>query len=126
MKALAIPGSENAKGRLAQSRCLLQHRVEHRSEVAGRAVDDLQYLGGRGLLIQGLAGLGDQPRVLHRDHRLRGEVLQQRDLLFREWPYFLTSEGRRAGQETRPPESQDQYRPNETNGWPVAGANSLA
>ncbi len=63
------------------ARRLIQHRVEHRREVAGRAVDDLQYLGGRGLLLQGLARLGDQPRILHRDDRLRGEILQQRDLL---------------------------------------------
>ena len=33
--------------------------------------------------------LGDQPRVLHRDHRLRGEVLQQRDLLVGERPDLL-------------------------------------
>ncbi len=37
MKALTIPGSENAEGCLAQPRRLFQHRVEHRSEVAGRA-----------------------------------------------------------------------------------------
>ena len=60
---------------------LLQHRVEHRREIAGRRIDDLQDLGGRGLLLQRLARLGDQPRVLHRDDRLRREVLQQRDLL---------------------------------------------
>ena len=68
---------------------LLQHRVEHRREVAGRAIDDLQYLGGRGLLLQRLARLGDQPRILHRDHRLRGEILQQRDLLVGERPDLL-------------------------------------
>ena len=33
--------------------------------------------------------LGDQPRVLHRDHRLGGEILQQRDLLVGEWPDLL-------------------------------------
>ena len=60
---------------------LFEHRVEHRRQIAGRGVDDLQYLGGRGLLLQRLALLGDQPRILHRDHRLRGEVLQQGDLL---------------------------------------------
>jgi hypothetical protein len=50
-------------------------------EVAGRSIDDLQHLGGRGLLFERLARLGDQPRVLHRDDRLRGEILYQRDLL---------------------------------------------
>ena len=33
--------------------------------------------------------LGHQPRVLHRDHRLGGEVLQQRDLLVGEGPDLL-------------------------------------
>ncbi len=36
-----------------------------------------------------LARLGKQPRVLHRDHRLRREVLQQRDLLVGERPNLL-------------------------------------
>ena len=31
---------------------LFQHRVEHRREVAGRGIDDLQHFGGRGLLLQ--------------------------------------------------------------------------
>ena len=74
--------------RPAKSVRLLQYRVEHRGEVARRGIDDLQDLGGRGLLLQGLACLGDQPRVLHRDHRLRGEALQQRDLLVGEWADF--------------------------------------
>jgi hypothetical protein len=34
--------------------------------------------------------LGDKPRIFHRDHRLRREVLQQRDLLVGERPHFLT------------------------------------
>ena len=71
---------------------LFQHRVEHRREVAGRGVDDLQHLGGRGLLLQRLARLGDQPRVLHRDDRLRREILQQRDLLVGERPYLLAED----------------------------------
>ena len=32
----------------------------------------------------------EQPRVLHRDDRLRREILYQRDLLVREWPHLLT------------------------------------
>ncbi len=59
---------------------LLENRVEHRLQVAGRAVDDLQHLGGRGLLFQRLARLGDEPRVLDRDHRLIGEGAHQLDL----------------------------------------------
>ena len=40
-----------------------------------------------------LARLGDQPRVLHRDDRLRREVLQQRDLLVGERPHLLAVDG---------------------------------
>ena len=38
--------------------------------------------------------LGDEPRVLHRDHRLGGEVLQQCDLLVGEWPDLLAVDAR--------------------------------
>ena len=86
---LAIIGPKDAKRRLAQVHRLLQHRIEHRRQVAGRRIDHLQHLGSRGLLLQRLPLLGDQPRVLHRDHRLGGEVLQQRDLLVGERPHFL-------------------------------------
>ena len=53
----------------------VQYRVEHRREIAARGIDDLQDFGGRSLLLQRLARLGDQPRVLHRYHGLGGEVL---------------------------------------------------
>jgi len=46
---------ENPKGGVTQPHRLFEHRIEHRREVAGRAVDNLQYLGGRGLLLQALA-----------------------------------------------------------------------
>src|SRR5262249_22185972 len=74
----------------AQPVRLLQDRVEHWREVAGRRVDDLQHLGGRGLLLQSLARLSYEPRVLHCNYRLRGEVLQQRDLLVGERPNLVT------------------------------------
>src|SRR5204863_9086108 len=38
------------------------------------AQDDLQHLGRRGLLFQRLPRLGDEPRILQRDHRLRREI----------------------------------------------------
>ena len=40
---------------LANARRILQHRVEHRLQLAGRAGDDLQHLARRGLLLQRLA-----------------------------------------------------------------------
>ena len=68
---------------------LFQHRFKNWSKIARRGINDAQDLGGRGLLIQCLAGLGDQPCVLNRDYRLCREILQQRDLFVRERAYFL-------------------------------------
>jgi hypothetical protein len=65
----------------AQRMRLLQDRIEHRGEIAGRGIDDAQHLSSRGLLLQGFVRLGDQSGVLYRDHSLRSEVLQERDLL---------------------------------------------
>ena len=62
--------------RAAERARLLQHRIKNRLQVAGRGIDDAQNLGGRGLLLQRLARLSDQPRILHRDDRLGGEILQ--------------------------------------------------
>ena len=52
-----------------------QDRIEDRRQVAGRGIDDPEHFGGGGLLFQGLARLGQEPRILHRDDRLRREVL---------------------------------------------------
>ena len=79
-KSLAIVGAKLAERSAAQPHRLFQHRVEHRRQIAGRGVDHLQHLGGRGLLLQRLALLGQQPRVLDRDHRLIGEGADEFDL----------------------------------------------
>jgi hypothetical protein len=72
----AIVGHERTVMGIAQRVGLFEDRVEHRCQVPGRRIDDLQYLGGRGLLLQRLPRLGQEPRVFHRDDRLCGEVLQ--------------------------------------------------
>ena len=77
-------------------------------QFAGRCVDHLQHFGGRGLLLQRLPLLGDQPRVLHRDHRLGGEVLQQGDLLVGERPDFLAVDRKDAEQAVLLAERNDQ------------------
>ena len=92
MEAFAVVGVEDSKLRLAEAYRLLQDRCKDRREIARRRVDHLQHLGGRGLLLQRLALLVDQPRVLHRDHRLRREVLQQGNLLVGEAADFLAIE----------------------------------
>ena len=65
-------------------------------KLARRAGDDLQHLGGRGLLLQrfgeivgALAQLVEQPRVLDGDDGLGGEVLHQLDLLVGERAHLL-------------------------------------
>src|SRR6516162_9997199 len=68
---------------------LFENRLKDRLKLARRGIDDLQYLRRRGLLFQSLARLGDQPRIFHCNDRLRGKVLQQRDLLFGKRTHFL-------------------------------------
>ena len=69
--------------------CVFQHGLEHRLKFAGRTTDDLEHLGGRGLLLQRFAQLVEQPRVLDGDDGLSGEVLDQLDLLVGERPDLL-------------------------------------
>src|SRR6516165_6988432 len=86
MKKFAVIGKHVTVSRLAEPDPSLEHRVEDRGEVAGRGIDDLQYLGSRGLLLQGFARLGQEPRIFHRNDGLRREILQQRDFFRRERP----------------------------------------
>ena len=49
---LAVETPQHPECRPAQPHRLFEHRVEHRHQVAGRRIDDLQYLCCRGLLFQ--------------------------------------------------------------------------
>jgi hypothetical protein len=51
MRVLAVDPPNVSVSRLAEAQRLLQDRVEHRGEIAGGGIDDLQYFGGRGLLL---------------------------------------------------------------------------
>src|SRR6516165_7164370 len=86
---LAIDDGHEAEGCPAQSHRLFEHCVEHWDEIARRGVDDLQYLGGRRLLLQSLTRLIDEPRVLDRDDGLSRKIFQKNDLLVGEWPHLL-------------------------------------
>src|SRR5215831_3522815 len=88
---VALNNPQAAQCRAAKIVCLLQYRVEYRREVAGRGIDDAEYLRSSGLLLQGLARLGQQPRVLHRDDRLRRKILEQRDLFVGKGPYLKSA-----------------------------------
>ena len=75
----------------ASTRRILQHRVEYRLKLAGRARDHLEDFGSRRLLVQGFRELTrarlhlvEQPHVRDRDHRLVGEGLEQLNLGVRE------------------------------------------
>src|SRR5262249_33688978 len=70
--------------RLAQPRGRFDERVEHRLQIEGRAADDLEHVGGGGLLLQRLAKLVEQASVLDGDDGLGSKVLYQLDLLFAE------------------------------------------
>ena len=65
--------------------------VEHRHTVAHIVEGDAQ-------LGLALADLVEQPRIVHRDHRLRGEVFEQRDLFFGKWPHLAARAGDHAEQ----------------------------
>jgi hypothetical protein len=54
--------------------------IEHSLQVKGRAADDLQHVGGGGLLLQGFAQLVEQARVLDGDDGLIREGFKQSDL----------------------------------------------
>ena len=81
MKALAIDKLQSMPNAASHSRIAFSSIASNTGvEIAGRGVDHLQHLGGRGLLLQRLALLGQQPRILDRDHRLIGEGADKFDL----------------------------------------------
>ena len=57
-KQFAIVSEKDAVFGTAEAVRLLQNRIKHRREIARRRIDHLQYLGGRGLLLQSLARFG--------------------------------------------------------------------
>src|SRR6516225_3170599 len=59
-------GLTNTSSRL--NKCL-----QYRLQIERRAADDLEHVGGRGLLLQGLAKFIEQARVLYGDDCLSGE-----------------------------------------------------
>ena len=79
--------------RLAQPRRRLDQRIEHRLQIEGRAADDLEHVGGGGLLLQRFAQLVEQAGVLDGDDGLGGEVRDQLDLLVGERPHLLAVDG---------------------------------
>jgi len=69
-----------------------EYGIEDGTRSPGELLMTCKDLGGGGLLFQCLARLSQQHRVLHCNHRLRREILQQRDLLVGEWAYLLVEQ----------------------------------
>src|SRR5262249_6910621 len=81
--------NESHRG-IAEMRSGLDERVQNRLELRHRSADDLEHIGGSGLLLQRFAQLIQEPGVLDGDDGLLREVRDQFDLLIGEWPDFLT------------------------------------
>ena len=60
MKGIAVLSHQQTERRGAQIDRLFEHRGENRREVAGRGVDDLQHLGGCGLLLSRISEFASQ------------------------------------------------------------------
>jgi hypothetical protein len=65
----------------AESRGRLDQCIEHRLQVEGGAADDLEHVGGGGLLLERFAQLLEQPHVLDGDDSLLGEIAEKLDCL---------------------------------------------
>jgi hypothetical protein len=86
-------GHYGAHIRIAKPGRRLDQRVKYRLQIEGRSADDLEHIGGRGLLLQRLAQLIEQAGVLDRDDGLGGERLHEFDLSVGEKRDLLTIEG---------------------------------
>ena len=89
VKLVAVKAEHYSELSLADMRCVLQHGLEHRLQIAGGATDDLKNFRRGRLLLQrfrkvggalaevrgALAQFVEQPRVLDGNDGLGGEVL---------------------------------------------------
>src|ERR1700722_10153655 len=91
-KNVSLTQRERAEIDATDTRGILEDGLEHRLQLTGRTRYDAQYLGSRGLLLQRLPQLVEQPRVLDGDDGLGGEIRHQLDLFVGEWTYFLTKD----------------------------------
>ena len=66
---------------LAEASGRFDECLQYRLQIESRAADDLEHVGGGGLLLQRFAQLVEQPRILDGDDGLGGEVLDQLNLL---------------------------------------------
>src|SRR5262249_37294100 len=86
---IAVVTKNHSSWRTAEPHGRTQESIEYRPEVECRPTDDLEHVGSGGLLLEGLAQLVQQPRVLDGDNRLGSEILDQLDLLVGEGTNLL-------------------------------------
>src|SRR5262249_41289867 len=72
---IALIEQQVAEAGLADANGVLKHSLEHWLQLAGRTADDLEHVGGSSLLLQRLAQLAQQARVLDGNDGLGGEIL---------------------------------------------------
>src|SRR5262249_8151198 len=78
------PAGDRAHLGVAEPGCRFQKRLQDRLQVERRAADDLEHVGGGGLLLEGLAQLVEEAGILDGDDRLPGKALEECYLLVRE------------------------------------------
>src|SRR5262249_48155071 len=99
---IILDSKQHAKVGVANAHRFFQHRLEHWGQLARRRADHLEHIRSGGLLLERLAQLAKQPRVLDCNDGLSGEVLDQLDLLLGERPYLLAVDREGADRPTIP------------------------
>src|SRR5262245_27935980 len=74
---------------LAKPRGRFHEGIEHRLKLELRTADDLKYIGGRCLLLQGFTQFVEQTNILDSDHRLCRKVRDQLNLFLGERTHLL-------------------------------------
>src|SRR6516162_11569148 len=77
--------------------------------------DDLEHIGGGGLLLQRFAQLVEQPPILNGNHSLGGEIGDERNLFVGERPDLLTIDGNNANKFIIPEHRHVDRAPNAAN-----------
>ena len=80
MQQVTLETKQRAELRFGKADCRFEERFEHRLEFKCRAADDLEHVGGGGLLLQRFTQLVEQPRILDGDDGLIGEGLNELQL----------------------------------------------
>src|SRR5215831_3478905 len=75
VERIAVVAVHCAELGLADADCVLKHGLEYGLQLARRRTDDAEDVRSRGLLLQRLAQLVEQPGILYGDDRLVSEGL---------------------------------------------------